>query len=250
MARGESYEEFVEKFKIKKTTDDCYTPKNVYEIVLDWVKKEYKISDDVEIVRPFYPGGDYKNFNYPKNCVVIDNPPFSISFEIKKFFCDRKINFFLFQPHLTLFTSETESMKDICYIVAGVKLIYENGANVKTSFCTNLDKKYKIRLVPYFKSAIETKTNKRTVYEYPKNVITSALLTKYINKGVCMDFKKDECFKIANLDFLKEKRLKLFGSGFLISSKKADELNKKNVSKDVDYVVELSDKEREIIKRL
>ena len=35
MARGESYEEFVEKFKIKKTTDDCYTPKNVYEIVLD-----------------------------------------------------------------------------------------------------------------------------------------------------------------------------------------------------------------------
>lgn len=24
--KGESYEEFVEKFKPKKTTDDCYTP--------------------------------------------------------------------------------------------------------------------------------------------------------------------------------------------------------------------------------
>lgn len=26
MAYGETYEEFVEKFKPKKTTDDCYTP--------------------------------------------------------------------------------------------------------------------------------------------------------------------------------------------------------------------------------
>lgn len=26
MAKGENYEEFVEKFKPKKTTDDCYTP--------------------------------------------------------------------------------------------------------------------------------------------------------------------------------------------------------------------------------
>lgn len=26
MARGETYEQFVDKFKQKKTTDDCYTP--------------------------------------------------------------------------------------------------------------------------------------------------------------------------------------------------------------------------------
>lgn len=28
------YKEFVDKFKPKKTTDDCYTPENVYKAVL------------------------------------------------------------------------------------------------------------------------------------------------------------------------------------------------------------------------
>ena len=30
------YEEFVEKFKPKKTTDDCCTPPTIYEIVKQW----------------------------------------------------------------------------------------------------------------------------------------------------------------------------------------------------------------------
>lgn len=32
MAKGETYEQFVDKFKQKKTTDDCYTPegKQIY----------------------------------------------------------------------------------------------------------------------------------------------------------------------------------------------------------------------------
>ena len=41
MAKGENYEEFVEKFKPKKTTDDCYTPPLVYDAVAEWVAKEY-----------------------------------------------------------------------------------------------------------------------------------------------------------------------------------------------------------------
>ena len=32
---SKEYEDFVEKFKPKKTTDDCYTPPNVYEEVLN-----------------------------------------------------------------------------------------------------------------------------------------------------------------------------------------------------------------------
>ena len=32
MAVNESYEDFVEKFKPKKTTDDCYTPPGVYAV--------------------------------------------------------------------------------------------------------------------------------------------------------------------------------------------------------------------------
>ena len=33
MAQGETYEQFVDKFKPKKTTDDCMTPPLVYDAV-------------------------------------------------------------------------------------------------------------------------------------------------------------------------------------------------------------------------
>ena len=35
----EDYDGFVEKFKPKKTTDDCYTPQNVYDCILQWVRE-------------------------------------------------------------------------------------------------------------------------------------------------------------------------------------------------------------------
>lgn len=50
----ENYDGFVEKFKPKKTTDDCYTPPNIYNAVTDWVANEYNL-DKSEFVRPFYP---------------------------------------------------------------------------------------------------------------------------------------------------------------------------------------------------
>lgn len=89
----ENYEKFVEKFKLKKTTDDCYTPPEVYNVVKEWVVNEYNLQD-LKIVRPFYPGGDFENFDYPKNCVVIDNPPFSILKKIKDFYIKNSIKFF------------------------------------------------------------------------------------------------------------------------------------------------------------
>ena len=75
---AEQYGTFVEKFKTKKTTDDCLTPPLVYEAVLGWVKNEYQLGEDVEIVRPFWPGRQYELEEYVPNCVVVDNPPFSI----------------------------------------------------------------------------------------------------------------------------------------------------------------------------
>ena len=41
---SEEYKAFVEKFKPKKTTDDCYTPDNVYEAVLEWVCERYDVT--------------------------------------------------------------------------------------------------------------------------------------------------------------------------------------------------------------
>lgn len=52
----DDYKAFVEKFKPKKTTDDCYTPENVYKAVMEWACEEYGI-DPEKIVRPFWPGG-------------------------------------------------------------------------------------------------------------------------------------------------------------------------------------------------
>ena len=46
------YQAFVEKFKPKKTTDDCYTPEPVYEAVRDYVCARYAV-DPGSIVRPF-----------------------------------------------------------------------------------------------------------------------------------------------------------------------------------------------------
>ena len=92
------YKEFVDKFKPKLTTDDCYTPKKVYDVVLDFVKENCKI-EGLEILRPFYPGGDYENFHYPENSVVVDNPPFSIISKIIRFYNERGIKYFLFAPH-------------------------------------------------------------------------------------------------------------------------------------------------------
>ena len=87
------YEGFVEKFKPKKTTDDCYTPPEVYEVIKDWVCNRYGINPET-IVRPFYPGGDFENFNYPEGCLVLDNPPFSILAKIKRFYLEKELSSF------------------------------------------------------------------------------------------------------------------------------------------------------------
>lgn len=60
------------------TADDCYTPEPIYRCVLDWAVRRYHIGADTRIIRPFYPGGDYKREDYSGDCIVVDNPPFSI----------------------------------------------------------------------------------------------------------------------------------------------------------------------------
>ena len=52
----DDYKQFVEKFKPKKTTDDCYTPENVFTAVVEWAREEYGI-DPAKLIRPFWPGG-------------------------------------------------------------------------------------------------------------------------------------------------------------------------------------------------
>ena len=167
------YEGFVEKFKPKKTTDDCYTPPEVYEVIKDWVCNRYGINP-CTIVRPFYPGGDFG--------LVLDNPPFSILAKIKRFYLEKGIKFFLFAPSLTLFSS-SDLVKKICHFAVGADIVYENGAVVKTSFVTNLDKQYTVFTAPDLYKKIETvnlnkKSKISSKYSYPAEIITSAELQK------------------------------------------------------------------------
>lgn len=103
--KSKTYEEFVEKFKPKRTTDDCMTPPLIYDAVLSWVVKEYNINPD-DVIRPFWPGKDYQKEEYPEGCIVVDNPPFSILSSICEWYLERNIKFFLFAPGLTLFSKK------------------------------------------------------------------------------------------------------------------------------------------------
>lgn len=213
MAFGENYNQFIEKFKPKKTTDDCYTPPEVYEVIKDYVCKRYEV-DSSKVVRPFYPGGDYQNFNYENGAVVIDNPPFSILSQICEFYIENAIPFFLFAPALTLF-SGSSVFDEINHIVCKCTIVYENGAKVNTSFLTNLDTDGTVVEVnselteiinKKVKELKKEKTKQPPKYDYPDYVITPATLQRLAARGVFFKVKKGDYKFIRALDSQREKR--------------------------------------------
>ena len=168
------YKSFVEKFKPKRTTDDCFTPEEVYEAVKAWLLEEAPEVLGLRIVRPFYPGGDYHAVDYT-GAVVIDNPPFSMLSEIKGFYLSREIPFFLFAPSLTLFTSQSDRLTSI---VADANITYQNGAVVRTGFVSNLFGDLALILAPELKQSIEQAQAKahpskeQARYVYPYHVVS------------------------------------------------------------------------------
>lgn len=252
MAYGETYEEFVEKFKPKKTTDDCYTPPLVYEAVKDWAVREYGL-EGARIVRPFWPGADYKNEDYSGNCVVIDNPPFSILAEIKKFYNENGIRFFLFAPHLTLFSSNDAGVN---YLICCTNIVYENGAQIATSFVTNMGNDF-IRTAPELTRAVEQANResgarnpkKFPKYKYPANVISFALMGKL--KFADLRINRNECHFISSLDCQRAQKKSIFGGGFLLSDNVAAEIRAAEIRAAEEATEwELSPRERDIIRGL
>lgn len=120
--------------------DEFYTPKRVYEVIKDWAVKRYGL-EGREIIRPFYKGGDYKRANYPKGCVVIDNPPFSICSQIIDFYLEKGIDFFLLYQTTKGLNPLREREDKISFIACGASVAYENqDTKIGTSFLTNLEK--------------------------------------------------------------------------------------------------------------
>ena len=226
---NEEYNEFIDKFEIPKTTDDCYTPDLVYDAVADWVENEYGV-DRKNFVRPFYPGGDYQGQKYKESDIVVDNPPFSILSEILKYYTEKGVRFFLFAPTLTLFSSPSSSSSS-CAIGVGAHIVYENKAVVNTSFLTNLEMEYRFRTAPTLYRAVQdaidkiNEENRRDLQknEFPDEVITSTKLSYFSKYGVDFKVKRSESAHIRALDAQKERKQVIFGSGYLISEKAAAE---------------------------
>lgn len=243
------YEGFVDKFKPKKTTDDCYTPKAVYDCILNHVHENVMSLDGYEVVRPFYPGGDYESFEYKDNTVVIDNPPFSILAKIVDFYILNDIKFFLFAPHLTLLNYA--SRRSVCCIVCGVTVEYENGAKVNTSFLTNMLPEYRVIVDGnLFRGLMESqvavkkhKINRKIIY--PSNICTAANLATYIAvRGGNMKIKKESCCFVGTLDC----GYHIFGGGLLVSDSIAAE--KAAAEKAATHRLTMSSDELQIIRNL
>lgn len=259
---NDEYNDFVDKFKEKKTTDDCYTPENVYEAVADFVASEYGVKRE-DMVRPFFPGGDYRSEKYPEGCCVVDNPPFSIIAEIQRFYQERGIPFFLFGPTLTLLSA---GVPGVCYIPCHTAITYENGASVNTSFLTNMEAGIVVRTLPKLNEAVNVADEENRAkskahqpkYSYPREVITAAMVSRWSGFGVDFSVRADECMKISALDAQKEEGSSIYGGGYLLSEAAAEaaasaEINAAAKARANGMEVKawtLSEREREIVASL
>jgi len=263
----DDYNTFTEKFKPKLTTDDCYTPVEVYEAVLGWLGEKVDL-EGRNIVRPFWPGGDYQAYDYGEDDVVVNTPPFSILAGIIRFYIERNIRFFLFAPQLTIFSSSSSS--SVTSIPCSCAVEYANGAKVNTGFVSNLFGDLLAMSAPDLrlrvKEAQELKAGKNgsaslPKYNYPPQVLTSSMLGYLSTHGIDFEIRRSEAVRISALASQKACGKTIFGHGFLITERKATERKaterkaterKAAERKAAERVIvwELSDAEREAVRRL
>ena len=230
-----TYEEFVEKFKPKKTTDDCMTPAPVYDAVRDYVFNHYQV-DGLVIDRPFWPGANYqeKAEAYGSDVLVLDNPPFSKISEIISYYLERNIKFFVFIPALTGLSS-IKKFKDQVTMLIGASIVYENGAKVPTNFVTNLTTEPLVvadqALIKALKQANHQKPAK-VKNIYPPELLSSAELFRKGQAGC--DFTIANSAKlVTKVDSVysnKRKKYGVFGGALVVDQAKAKELAAKELA--------------------
>lgn len=170
------YDAYVAKFQrtdLPRTTDETYTPEDVYNCVVDYVDTIYPLEGHV-VVRPFYPGGDYQAYNYPPNGVVIDNPPFSILTQIVRYYIGRGVPFFLFSNRLTS-ASFVSLGATVIYVETALR--YSNGAEIGAAFVTNLTPQWAVVCASSLRSALAEQPSQQPskkslkIYDYPPNLL-------------------------------------------------------------------------------
>jgi hypothetical protein len=251
----DDYDGFVEKFKPKKTTDDCYTPEGIYDEVLAYCVERWGI-DPGNVVRPFWPGADYQGAEYPEGCTVVDNPPFSKLAEIQAWYCERGIRFFLFCPSLTALSGRR--CMEVDHIVCDFTCVYHNGATVHTGFVTNLDEEHVLEADPELGRRLNAKMDEVTKagktslpkYEYPPEVLTSARAQWIASHGTALKVRRADCCRVSKLDAQAALGKTVFGGGLLLNSRAAAEraaAERAAAERAAAHVWELSERERAII---
>lgn len=231
----------------------------MYDAVCEWVRDKYDLGD-APIIRPFRPGGDYQSEEYPEGCVVVDNPPFSILASIRRWYTAHGIKYFLFAPSLTIF------MRDMidCAVCTFANIEYANGAKVRTSFVTNLDTVNAVVTAPTLAASIAL-TQKRghkkplAKYDYPRNVLMATHLGKLVDRGQEIEIPYSDVSFTRVLDSQKPLKRALYGSGYLVSNRVANQIEELMKAPFVSYAgreegerfsFELSERELEIIREL
>ena len=255
------YKAFVDKFKPKKTTDDCYTPAPIFDCIRDYATRRFNFPPEA-IVRPFFPGGDFERYDYPPGCVVLDNPPFSILARIIDFYLANSIRFFLFCPSLTAFGYLRRT--GIAVLNVGGDIIYDNGAVVNTSFVHNLgDPEVVAETEPQLSREI-TRVSKELAslqkkqvrkLELPLHVMTSARMNWLSIHGEKFQIRRKSCLFVRELDNLKGG---IFGGGLFLSERAAAEraaaeraaAERAAAERAAAERAALSDRERELVRLL
>ena len=252
----QQYELFVEKFKRKKTSDDCYTPELIYDAIRDYVAEEYSL-DTGKFVRPFWPDTDYQDFNYPEGCVVVDNPPFSILAEILRFYLHERIKFFLFCPGKTALEY---GRLGVCIICTNTNIVFNNGAIINISFCTNLEAAG-VRSSSELYRQIKTANDKNMQevkpqlpqYIYPPEVLTFSAVDRFSKYGIDFKVESDELFFIRQLDSQRTAKKGVYGAGFLMSEEATERraaAERAAAERAAAERWQLSERERKIVKAL
>ena len=242
------YAAFVEKFKPRKTTDDCYTPQNIYDCVLDWASRHYGFEPGAA-VRPFWPGGDFESFDYPEGCVVVDNPPFSIVTRICRWYNDRGVHYFLFSPGLTLTNGGDFRTHHVC---CGTTVTFENGAKVNVGFVTDLGD-WLVETAPALRlrlEALDTANQKALKKRVRKLALPDAVLTtgraNYLAAhGMGYHVGEEDVMHRYNLD-----NCPVFGGCYLLKERAAAEraaAERAAAERAAAERVELSDREKAVV---
>ena len=249
--KSRNYEDFVEKFKAKRTTDDCFTPANIYEVVRDWAVRKYRITG--EIVRPFWPGKDYTKVEYPAGCCVIDNPPFSICKKIVDWYNAHGVRFFIFCPGLSSLSIARDGKTT--FISVGNTITFENGAKVNIGFLTNMCGDVLCETASDLHDLIK-KTNDEnekeqkkhvTMYSHAENVLTAGRLNFLAVHHTPFKVMRKSAAFVRELD----SGARLFGGGFFLArSLMLAAAERAAAERAAAHVITLSEREKIIIKEL